>query len=69
MKTQLIAATVLCGLAVANSAAAHVTLADPQASPGAYYTSAFKVTHGCAGSPSPSPAGPSRSNASPWRRR
>jgi uncharacterized protein YcnI len=50
MKTQLIAATALCGLAVANSAAAHVTLADPQASPGAYYTSAFKVTHGCAGS-------------------
>ena len=50
MKTHIIAATAFCGLTLANAAAAHVTLADPQATPGAYYTSAFKVTHGCAGS-------------------
>ncbi len=37
-------------LGMTTAAAAHVTLADPQAAPGAYYTSAFKVTHGCAGS-------------------
>lgn len=51
MKTQLmlsVAALLACSLA--GAASAHVTLADPQASVSAYYTSAFKVTHGCAGS-------------------
>jgi uncharacterized protein YcnI len=50
MRTHCTTALILCALSVAGPAAAHVTLADPQAAPGAYYTSAFKVTHGCAGS-------------------
>jgi len=45
----LAAAAALSMLAAAQTAVAHVTLADPQAAPGAYYTSAFRVTHGCAG--------------------
>lgn len=42
--------TAAASLAGAAPALAHITLADPQATTGAYYTSAFKVTHGCAGS-------------------
>ena len=41
----LIATSLLTGAALA-----HVSLADPKAAPGAYYTSFFRVGHGCAGS-------------------
>jgi periplasmic copper chaperone A len=33
------------------AAAAHVTLTEPQAKPGAHYLAHFKVGHGCDGSP------------------
>jgi copper(I)-binding protein/uncharacterized protein YcnI len=45
------AAGLLTGsLLAAGSAAAHVTLADGRAAPGAYFTSFFRVGHGCHGS-------------------
>ncbi len=50
MNTNLITTTVLAALGVASAAAAHVTLTDPKAAPGAYYTSFFRIGHGCAGS-------------------
>jgi uncharacterized protein YcnI len=49
MTSHLIASAAALLALSAGAAFAHVTLADPQAPVGAYYTSAFKVTHGCAG--------------------
>jgi uncharacterized protein YcnI len=37
--------------AIFTPAAAHVVLAEPSASPGAYYAGFFRVSHGCDGSP------------------
>ena len=45
----LIAGLLAAGLA-ANPTHAHVVLVDGTAAPGAYYTSFFRVGHGCAGS-------------------
>jgi hypothetical protein len=36
---------------IAAPAAAHVVLSPAQAAPGAYYAGAFRVSHGCSGSP------------------
>lgn len=47
--TGMLLAVVL--LAAAGHAAAHVGLTPPQAAAGSYQTLSFKVTHGCAGSP------------------
>jgi uncharacterized protein YcnI len=44
----------LAGLALAGGAlpaAAHIVLAEPSASPGAYYAGFFRVSHGCGASP------------------
>jgi hypothetical protein len=42
----------LCsGAAMATPAAAHVVLAQPQATSGGYYAGFFRVSHGCKGSP------------------
>jgi uncharacterized protein YcnI len=38
-------------LGTVGSALAHVTLAEPKAGAGSYYVGAFRVGHGCSGSP------------------
>jgi copper(I)-binding protein/uncharacterized protein YcnI len=49
MRSKLFCAALL--LAAPVPAFAHVTLAEPQAKPGAQYTAQFTVGHGCDGSP------------------
>ena len=48
MRPMLLAAG---ALALAAPASAHVVLSPGQSTPGAYYVGAFRVSHGCAGSP------------------
>jgi uncharacterized protein YcnI len=49
MRNNLLLSILFASLPIA--AAAHVTLAEPQAKPGAHYLAHFKVGHGCDGSP------------------
>ena len=49
MKTLPLAALAL--LLSSNAVSAHVVLSEPEAAPGGYYVGAFRVGHGCAGSP------------------
>lgn len=51
MKTILaLGSLALASLSPLAPALAHVTLADAKAAPGAYFVSAFRIGHGCAGS-------------------
>ena len=50
IRTNTLAGGAIAAFLFAGAGLAHVTLADPKAEPGAYYTSFFRVGHGCAGS-------------------
>ena len=50
MKTSILILAAAASAATAGSAAAHVVLSVRQAPAGSYYTGAFHVGHGCAGS-------------------
>jgi len=51
MKRPLISAAAGAAALIAAPAGAHVVLNPGQAAPGAYYAGAFRVSHGCSGSP------------------
>lgn len=51
MKRCVVFAAAALALLAQTGAAAHVTLAEPEAAPNAYYVGAFRVSHGCGDSP------------------